>query len=793
MPVVIPSQVNRIAVPQNRSAVGFAGKGMMDAATHQKSEAPGRKKTIEEIIQEFMALEDARTIYEESRIEEIQSNLIALCKKAEPENVAKHLGYAREIFAERKKLLRQYVNVGRQELEIRKYELNPGKIFDAKELMNQMTAQIPQHSGQSSQMGWTPKQGHGFGDRAADNENTWSFIGGSKAEVDRIRNTDAPKIRTEAPSKAERNNVIDARIGVLDDIKVNDAKINHFAKTGEKLNEQGQDKFRSRNEYLHRISNLAESFGGAVHHVVKKAGKGTLSHSKASEDSRYSKYNATNKQMISEMITRLGPNSHDGALYIKARQKANEALKFSENPEDRATYSRMKDLLDQELAEFEKQNEEDMKKFTDMMNELNSDMLEGLQKHVDTEDDAFKWQVMCAIAVIAPFAPAIMFIGPVFSYLTPLTQLFGPVFIGQEGFAHGIASIVTSPVFGPFSKLTNLMQLDTAIEWSLNNTPLVNSFTGQGGVIDFATRNPIFEGVASTLSPLTTSSLTYAGIGAAALFFRGNADFKQHEAQKKFIEDETKKAKDSISKFAKNRDEQLKNKIAGYTRKTKEEYPNRLDESQLEEKVPGVASKRMKVFKQAYVEAQTAKAISGMDEKILPIFNDMHFKAAYPAKLKEEGKLRTAVDVIENLYNKESELRDTIIVKTLLFMAVADAKKSPEENLAAFNKALSSPEDQKKLIAGIQAKFEQEYIQKEALRLSLTNEAELADLNKKSAKDIETKCTALEAKMIDQENLRAKRISRDRVPDSSAKTAMAKGLMHGQEATLFSKPTAKSA
>ena len=132
-----------------------------------------------------------------------------------------------------------------------------------------------------------------------------------------------------------------------------------------------------------------------------------------------------------------------------------------------------------------------------------------------------------------------------------------------------------------------------------------------------------------------------------------------------------------------------------------------MDEDPLEEKIPGVASKRMKVFKQAYVEAQTAKAISGMDAKILPIFNDMHFKAAYPAKLKEEGKLRTAVDVIENLYNKESELRDTIIVKTLLFMAVADAKKSPEENLAAFNKALSSPEDQKKLIDGIHSKFEQ--------------------------------------------------------------------------------------
>ena len=79
--------------------------------------------------------------------------------------------------------------------------------------------------------------------------------------------------------------------------------------------------------------------------------------------------------------------------------------------------------------------------------------------------------------------------------------------------------------------------------------------------------------------------------------------------------------------------------------------------------------------------------VSGVnwDAKILPIFNDLNFKAANPIRLKAEEKLKTAVDVIENLYNHEPELRDAMIVRTLLFMAVADAKKSPEENLAAFH------------------------------------------------------------------------------------------------------------
>lgn len=46
MPVVIPqgNQRERVAVPQNRSAGRFAGKAATVAASHQKSEAPGRKK-----------------------------------------------------------------------------------------------------------------------------------------------------------------------------------------------------------------------------------------------------------------------------------------------------------------------------------------------------------------------------------------------------------------------------------------------------------------------------------------------------------------------------------------------------------------------------------------------------------------------------------------------------------------------------------------------------------------------------------------------------------------------------
>lgn len=649
-------------------------------------------QNIEERVDELFNAENVAALYEKEQVKALKSRMISLCKKraiAAPGDYSAteaRLKFAREkIFPERREALRHYVNVRRQEDEIRRYELKPGEI-DLLPFMAQVRRQIPVDG---TGPGWIGSR-DGFGDRTVPMPS--SAFGGTKAAISMIENQDEPIIHTSMPAKDYRNLVFDTRAKVLDDIRVNDERLRVFLDEGGRdLTSAEEAGARKRNMALHRASNLAEYFGDKVHKIASWAGKGIISESKAEDDSRYKAYDLKRKEMLANMLWQLGPTPKDHASYLKALQKINEAMANSPDLMDQATFARVQALITKEIENEEGANKKELEELNKRMQQLNNSMLSGLGEHVKKEDEMWKYRVFQAFLILTPIG-AFSILGGVFSYIDPLAQLIGPIF-DTGSLAHGIGSLASSDVLGPFGEIGHALGIDKATEFLLENVPIVSDFCD---VFDFVTDNEIVQGLFSTVAPLISSPLLPLGIAGVYSLFRlgGKGGEFDHALD--------------VSKFRKEQDKLLEAEIEKF-KTTREEGPEGLKARTLK-----FVKERHAIVKDANLDVVTAKLIADMastkpDEKSaaeLAIFKGIKFKVMVTgadgsrkeeslelSQLKEKGVNPSAREIIGILANPaNAAAKIECRKKALLFLAT---KESPENDVftAKFIAAIAAKPD----------------------------------------------------------------------------------------------------
>ncbi len=219
--------------------------------------------------------------------------------------------------------------------------------------------------------------------------------------------------------------------------------------------------------------------------------------------------------------------------------------------------------LDAMLAEAEKEDKARYEELQKKIEDGNKQTLtgsgkdKGLQGHVDKEDEAHKWTMLYAFLVLGPFAGGLA-VAPI------LGNLLGPVLAGSGSFAQGVAALPTSSLFGRFGKLAKVCHLPDAIEWTLNNVPVIEQFNE---IMEFATRNPVSAGVLEEMLPLAGSPLVALGIAGLAatagvsqqyLIYTDKMDHmkKQEDA----LENMSKSFKKSGETIDKNRSEAFVNR-----------------------------------------------------------------------------------------------------------------------------------------------------------------------------------------------------------------------------------------
>lgn len=528
--------------------------------------------SLQDKADKFWEKAHAENLYEKDKFKEVEAGFYALLEKTNPKDIDSTLNSLQSIFEERDLLLRQYKNVVRQELEIRKAELNPGKL-EMRAVLNQIKKQIPMRDADENSAGWKASE-DGYGDYAGSNK--WSFLGGSHAEIDAIRKSTKTRehITKAVPNAKYKSNVFNTKLCVLDDTKVNDAKLKALLEDGRKLTLKEENSFRSRDKYSDALDAMKKTaIAGVKSATGSLVGPKTL----ASETAQYQKWiDHRNKviadKLLPEFRTGSGLDSSVGSLsHLKNRQKEIERLQFSPHPEEVALYHRMKDLIQNQIEAAEKQGYSDVMKLEQSLNALNDETLEELQKFTDAEGEDFKWQLLCALAIVAPFAPGVAVVGPLFSYLDIASQIFGPILTDGGGFAEGFVSIMTNPAFGPASEFVKLIKLDEGALILLEETPILSEITGSDGLITALTRNEIVTGFMQTAAPLvaTGAPLPYIGIAAASTSVQGvratSRALEKNEAIHGKRRSSDQNASDARFKSSDGQRERLKNTAEEFT------------------------------------------------------------------------------------------------------------------------------------------------------------------------------------------------------------------------------------
>lgn len=190
-----------------------------------------------------------------------------------------------------------------------------------------------------------------------------------------------------------------------------------------------------------------------------------------------------------------------------------------------------------------------------------------MQESLDDKHERLKWQILSMILMASPFTQGLLIAGPLFDWLGFLGDILGPVFMHEDGFAAGFAAALENfPIFGDVIRLA---RISDGMEIFFNETPILNAFTGQGGVIDALTRNEIFVNLVETfnfqylLLPAAVAGASYLTI--TEVNDRWGDPTTNTKASRKMIRDEHMKGmKDILESASRDSDQALKKNRQSY-------------------------------------------------------------------------------------------------------------------------------------------------------------------------------------------------------------------------------------
>lgn len=689
-------------------------------------------------IEKFLKESNFDKLYPEEEAQGIRLKISQRCENLSEEDLRQFFKETGEIFKEKKTALRHYQNVRNQEWAIRCAELKPSNV-QIEQLSKRIRERIP-----------TDPAVRGYIEKRDGHVDTtpafpWSFIGGSKDEVEWVKHNENPNPwGTGLPPKRYRNVVFDTKLDCLDDIAVADKKMDVWLTEDRCASEDEIKLVKKRNPVTHFLSNVSESALDNLISITNWAGKGILSHSKASEDERFKEYlNLLGELTARSAVRRLGTGVGQGVTYLKSLEELNKRLSANGDLLNKAQFKELQEMVSKEVAEAQKISEEEMKKFNEEIQKLNKDMLDGLQGYVDKEDDMWKYRVFQMFLILTPIGGFSLF-GGVFNYFDPLSQLVGPFFNPSLSFGQGLGGVVDNvPIFG---NIAQALGIDTAVSWLGDNLPIVSQL---GDVANTILDSGPAQNLMGMVGPAIGSPVTLLGIAGIYSLFRF-----QDEAEHRY----GTKEKNGWIRFTEDSEEKLEKAFRDFEgEKFKGDAKNKL-----ENVLNRVVDEELKILQKAKIAVLFAEFLSKADDEELKIFDGLKFKFENQDKtlseLKKLKQLQSPSGALDILLDKDNNAAaQEGLNKFLAYQKIWDNKKSVSENVAQFNGA-------KEKIAELGEKQRKEFNEKFVIELA-EKKLHMSSLEKEQSKKYE-----YYLKRIKEDRVRAARImEQDGLPNPIVK------------------------
>ena len=501
-----------------------------------------------------------------------------------------------DIFAERKLRVEQYENVLRQQDEIRRGELinssKPGT-YNLKQLIDGHESMLP-ISGEAPN--WEEGK-HGY--HRDPGSHTWSFLGGTEEEYQRIINDKMPRVWTTMPPTSYRNAVFDAAGGVaggrtLDELRVSDERIRILLEEGREATPKELKKVRKFNPFINRVSNVAESAVGAVNGLVNVVGRGVISESSVPKDRRYREYKEHERRLLATLAHRMAPSKE---IYEQMMLRINEFGDLDDELFNETTISRLGDMVLALARDSGKFSEEQLKAAEKELREREKQFYEGLKKIVGWEDRATMLRYLNLCLLLIPVGGFTPILSEFFTW-TDFLEVFGPIFDSSKGFFQGLADVAKSSSLGPIGEAADVLGVDDTINF-IGDLPIISI---AGDAIDLMMDNSITTNLFSALRPLLGSPLIPLYVAGVYSLVRFEKELTHHLESKKFTE-EQKKAIEDLA--------------AGISKK--------MDGSAMLPKVEEFVKRKGEIEKQVRLQVACARFIAKGDFEALKIFDEFTF------------------------------------------------------------------------------------------------------------------------------------------------------------------------
>ncbi len=514
------------------------------------------------------------------------------------QNLEKNVDRLFEEMTKRVLLENRVQNVVRQMKEVERVAKNPAKI-ELRPFFNQNDLKFAKASYKNTYK----SDLHSVAQNVGPHFKSWR--GGDSEEREMIASNEMPIYHTESPNLNYQNNLLDYKDFLVDDVRLNEARI-HAAIDGRSLTENEESKLnliekskklydkhvrKNKEEYLmHSLNNVRSAFKGIVYDTDVK-------------DTKYFK-----KQMrqyhksLAGAMHKIGPNYLDGAVYLKYLEDLNSELKDSQDPEDVLLYNSINQFLVNKKQELKKLSELEVKRFENDLNKISKEFYEKASEFTKKGDDDFKWQAMMMMFAMGPFLPAIAGIGSL-NVAAPILKPFLNFMMSNQGFATSFSNIIDC--LGPFSWIPNQMHIPQAVEFLLNETPIVNSFFGNDGLAQLLLRNDLMQNTLDVLAPLQSSPLPFLMLSGMCIGNLSVSGMNSASEKSTNSNDNLKKFEEEIQKAVVNKKKILSESLNGKSQ----------DES--------VAKKILDLKKTAFRYGKTMNLIAMLDEVGLKQLEDI--------------------------------------------------------------------------------------------------------------------------------------------------------------------------
>lgn len=372
-----------------------------------------------------------------------------------------------------------------------------------------------------------------------------NFVGsavGSEKSQRRARNLGRPpKMLSESVSPFKRNAIVDAKRGAMDDLAVARSKLAATLRGSEITEQEEKAIRRSPTRFSRGVSNAMETTFFGLNEAIKPFVKGILTHTDPKETPFFAEMERKRAELLSPISDKLANAPQCKNLYYLDMLK-----KMYEDLMQHGDYKHLLPQITSIQAEINKQkevlqrmNEEEAKKLSDAIDTLNQEMFSKAKDLAEESDDMVKWRIFQIVLIASPFG--------LWNFMMPIANIFGPLFSATGTFGEGMASIVTSDVWGPFGQLAGYVEMDTVIQFIFDKVPLISDL---GAFLkDIIAAGPTQELFGLMGPTMTGDPMIPLLIAAGFSLSRAKTEIEHSEKETKDERDMKRKFRKEFAKF----------------------------------------------------------------------------------------------------------------------------------------------------------------------------------------------------------------------------------------------------